>query len=196
MPSTFESTSLPGVVLIVPKVFGDARGFLMETYKRSEFEAAGLPVALVQENHSRSSRGTLRGLHYQREPKAQGKLVRVIVGEIFDVAVDIRDGSPTYGKWFGATLSADNRKSLYIPPGFAHGFCVTSPEAEVIYKTTAEYAPDHEFGIRWDDPALGIEWPVTAPTLSERDKVWPPFSAAVSRRGHAIACIFRSVPPF
>ena len=177
MPSTFESTSLPGVVLIVPKVFGDARGFLMETYKRSEFEAAGLPVALVQENHSRSSRGTLRGLHYQREPKAQGKLVRVIVGEIFDVAVDIRADSPTYGKWFGATLSADNRKSLYIPPGFAHGFCVTSAEAEVIYKTTAEYAPDHEFGICWDDPALGIEWPVTAPTLSERDKVWPPFPA-------------------
>jgi dTDP-4-dehydrorhamnose 3,5-epimerase len=177
MPSTFESTSLPGVVLIVPKVFGDARGFLMETYKRSEFEAAGLPVALVQENHSRSSRGTLRGLHYQREPKAQGKLVRVILGEIFDVAVDIRADSPTYGKWFGATLSADNRKSLYIPPGFAHGFCVTSAEAEVIYKTTAEYAPDHEFGICWDDPALGIEWPVTAPTLSERDKVWPPFPA-------------------
>jgi len=177
MPSTFESTSLPGVVLIVPKVFGDARGFLMETYKRSEFEAAGLPVALVQENHSRSSRGTLRGLHYQREPKAQGKLVRVILGEIFDVAVDIRADSPTYGKWFGATLSADNRKSLYIPPGFAHGFCVTSAEAEVIYKTTAEYAPDHEFGICWDDPALGIEWPVTAPTLSERDKVWPPFRA-------------------
>ena len=176
MPSTFETTSLPGVVLIIPKVFGDARGFLMETYKRSEFEAAGLPVALVQENHSRSSRGTLRGLHYQREPKAQGKLVRVIVGEIFDVAVDIRADSPTYGKWFGATLSADNRKSLYIPPGFAHGFCVTSPEAEVIYKTTAEYAPDYEFGIRWDDPAIGIEWPVTAPTLSERDKVWPPFS--------------------
>lgn len=177
MPSTFESTSLPGVVLIVPKVFGDARGFLMETYKRSEFEAAGLPVALVQENHSRSSRGTLRGLHYQREPKAQGKLVRVIVGEIFDVAVDIRADSPNYGKWFGATLSADNRKSLYIPPGFAHGFCVTSAEAEVIYKTTAEYAPDHEFGIRWDDPALGIEWPVTTPTLSERDRVWPPFPA-------------------
>ena len=176
MPSTFESTSLPGVVLIVPKVFGDARGFLMETYKRSEFEAAGLPVALVQENHSRSTRGTLRGLHYQREPKAQGKLVRVILGEIFDVAVDIRSDSPTYGKWIGATLSADNRKSLYIPPGFAHGFCVTSAEAEVIYKTTAEYAPDHEFGIRWDDPALAIEWPVTSPTLSERDKVWPPFS--------------------
>ena len=119
----------------------------METYKRSEFEAAGLPIALVQENHSRSSAGTLRGLHYQREPKAQGKLVRVVLGEVFDVAVDIRKGSPTFGQWVGVTLSADNRKSIYIPPGFAHGFCVTSPDAEVIYKTTEEYAPDHEFGI-------------------------------------------------
>jgi dTDP-4-dehydrorhamnose 3,5-epimerase len=177
MPSTFESTSLSGVVLIVPKVFGDARGFLMETYKRSEFEAAGLPVELVQENHSRSLLGTLRGLHYQREPKAQGTLVRVILGEIYDVAVDIRPDSPTYGKWIGVTLSAENRQSLYVPPGFAHGFCVTSAEAEVIYKTTAEYAPDHEFGIRWDDPALGIDWPLTEPTLSERDKVWPSFAS-------------------
>jgi dTDP-4-dehydrorhamnose 3,5-epimerase len=176
MPSTFESTSLSGVVIVVPKVFGDARGFLMETYKRSEFEAAGLPISLVQENHSRSSAGTLRGLHYQREPKAQGKLVRVVQGEIFDVAVDIRKDSPTYGQWLGVTLSAENRKSLYIPPGFAHGFCVVSPDAEVIYKTTEEYAPDHECGIRWDDPALGIVWPVTAPTLSARDRLWPAFS--------------------
>ena len=176
MPSTFESTSLAGVVIIVPRVFGDARGFLMETYKRSEFEAAGLPITLVQENHSRSSAGTLRGLHYQREPKAQGKLVRVVLGEVFDVAVDIRRGSPTFAKWVGVTLSADNRKSIYIPPGFAHGFCVTSADAEVIYKTTEEYAPDHELGIAWDDPALGIGWPVATPTLSERDRHWPPFS--------------------
>ena len=175
MPFTFESTALAGVVIIVPKVFGDARGFLMETFKRSEFEAAGLPVTLVQENHSLSGAGTLRGLHYQRDPKAQGKLVRVIRGEIFDVAVDIRSGSLTYGQWVGVALSVDNRKSIYIPPGFAHGFCVISPEAEVIYKTTEEYAPDHEHGIRWDDPALGITWPVTSPNLSERDKHWPPF---------------------
>jgi dTDP-4-dehydrorhamnose 3,5-epimerase len=175
MPSIFESTALAGVVIIVPKVFGDARGFLMETFKLSEFEAAGLPLTLVQENHSMSSAGTLRGLHYQRDPKAQGKLVRVIRGEIYDVAVDIRDGSPTYGQWLGVTLSDSNRKSIYIPPGFAHGFCVVSPEAEVIYKTTAEYAPDHEHGIRWDDPALAITWPVATPTLSERDKHWPPF---------------------
>jgi dTDP-4-dehydrorhamnose 3,5-epimerase len=176
MPSTFETTALSGVVIIVPKVFGDARGFLMETYKRSEFEAAGLPVTLVQENHSQSAAGTLRGLHYQREPKAQGKLVRVVRGEVFDVAVDIRKGSPTVGRWVGVTLSAENRKSIYIPPGFAHGFCVTSPEAEVIYKTTEEYAPELEFGIPWDDPALAIAWPVANPTLSERDKRWPPFS--------------------
>ena len=175
MPSTFESTALAGVVIIVPKLFGDSRGFLMETFKRSEFEAAGLDLTLVQENHSLSSAGTLRGLHYQREPKAQGKLVRVIRGEVFDVAVDIRPGSSTYGGWVGVTLSDANRKSIYIPPGFAHGFCVVSPEAEVIYKTTEEYAPDHEQGIRWDDPALGISWPVTAPILSERDKHWPPF---------------------
>jgi dTDP-4-dehydrorhamnose 3,5-epimerase len=119
--------------------------------------------------------GTLRGLHYQRDPKAQGKLVRVIRGEIFDVAVDIRPGSPTYGGWVGVTLSEANRKSMYIPPGLAHGFCVVSPEAEVIYKTTEEYAPELEHGIRWDDPALGIAWPVTTPNLSERDKHWPPF---------------------
>jgi dTDP-4-dehydrorhamnose 3,5-epimerase len=177
MPSTFETTALEGVVIIVPTLFGDARGFLMETYKRSEFEAAGLPLTLVQENHSLSTAGTLRGLHYQRDPKAQGKLVRVIRGEIFDVAVDIRPGSPTYARWVGVTLSDANRKSIYIPPGFAHGFCVVSPEAEVIYKTTEEYAPDLEHGIPWDDPALGIAWPVTAPNLSERDKRWPPFGA-------------------
>ena len=148
----------------------------MESFKRSEFAAAGIPVTFVQENHSLSSAGTLRGLHSQRDPKAQGKLVRVIRGEIFDVAVDIRRDSATYGEWVGVILSGANRKSIYIPPGFAHGFCVVSPEAEVIYKTTEEYAPDHEHGIPWNDPALGITWPVTTPTLSERDKHWPPFA--------------------
>jgi dTDP-4-dehydrorhamnose 3,5-epimerase len=173
MPLSFESTELAGVLIVVPKVFADDRGFFMETFKRSEFERAGLDIPFIQENHSRSTAGTLRGLHYQREPKAQGKLVRVIFGEIFDVAVDIRQGSPSFGKWIGVTLSAENRTSIYVPPGFAHGFCVTSADAEVIYKTTEEYAPDHEEGIRWDDPGLAIAWPIANPTLSARDQRWP-----------------------
>jgi dTDP-4-dehydrorhamnose 3,5-epimerase len=181
MPLTFEATDLPGVLLIVPKVFADDRGFLMETYKRSEFERVGLDVPMLQENHSRSTQGTLRGLHYQREPKAQGKLVRVVLGEIFDVAVDIRRGSPTFRRWVGVSLSAANRRAMYIPPGFAHGFCVTSAEAEVIYKTTEEYAPDHEEGIRWDDPAIGIAWPIAAPTLSPRDQRWPSLAQIVAQ---------------
>ena len=173
MPVSIEPTDLPGVVLVVPRVFTDDRGYFMETFKRSEFERAGLDLPFVQENHSRSSAGTLRGLHYQREPKAQGKLVRVVLGEIFDVAVDIRQGSPTFGRWVSATLSAENRWAIYIPPGFAHGFCVTSAEAEVIYKTTEEYAPEYEEGIRWDDPGLAITWPVASPVLSPRDQRWP-----------------------
>lgn len=175
MPSTFVPTELPGVIIVEPKVYADDRGFLMETYKQSEFHAAGIDAPLVQENHSRSSQGTLRGLHYQRDPKAQGKLVRVVLGEIFDVAVDIREGSPTFGRWIAVTLSAENRRSLYVPPGFAHGFCVLSPDADVIYKTTEEYAPAHEHGIPWNDPALGIRWPIAEPTLSPRDQRWPPF---------------------
>jgi dTDP-4-dehydrorhamnose 3,5-epimerase len=175
MPFTFAPTDLPGVVLITPRVFGDARGFFMETYKRSEFEAAGLAIPLAQENHSRSSAGTLRGLHYQREPKAQGKLVRVLSGEIYDVAVDIRRESPTFGRWLGITLSAENRQAIYVPPGFAHGFCVTSPDAEVIYLTTEEYAPELEHGIPWNDPSLNIAWPITSPILSPRDTQWPAF---------------------
>jgi dTDP-4-dehydrorhamnose 3,5-epimerase len=173
MPLTFAPTDIPGVLIVEPKVYADGRGFLMETYKRSEFLAAGIDVPLVQENHSRSTAGTLRGLHYQRDPKAQGKLVRVVVGEIFDVAVDIRDGSPTYGRWVGVTLTAANRRSLYVPAGFAHGFCVMSDEADVIYKTTEEYAPEHEHGLLWNDPALGIAWPISDPTLSPRDERWP-----------------------
>jgi len=177
MPFTFEPTDLPGVILVTPSVFGDDRGFFMETYKRSAFEAAGLEVSFSQENHSRSGAGTLRGLHYQREPRAQGKLVRVVFGVIFDVAVDIRRGSPTFGRWLGVTLSAANRTAIYVPPGFAHGFCVTSPDAEVMYLTTEEYAPELEAGILWNDPALGIAWPVEEPTLSSRDRQWPAFRA-------------------
>ena len=173
MPSSFTPESLPGIVLIEPRVFEDSRGFFMETYKRSEFSAAGLPFDFVQENHSRSVQGTLRGLHGQREPKSQGKLIRVVEGEVYDVAADVRPGSPTFGRWTAITLSADNRRSLFIPPGYAHGFCVVSGQAQVIYKTTTEYAPDFEYGVRWDDPQLNIPWPVREPLLSDRDRRWP-----------------------
>jgi dTDP-4-dehydrorhamnose 3,5-epimerase len=173
VPFTFTQTELQGVVVIDPTTFTDERGFFMESYKQSDFEAMGLDQPFVQENHSRSKYGTLRGLHYQRQPKAQGKLVRVVVGEIFDVAVDIRKGSRTFGKWVGNHISALNRRLLYVPPWCAHGFCVLSPEAEVIYKATEEYAPDCEDGFRWDDPALAIRWPISKPIISERDRQWP-----------------------
>ena len=173
MPFEFKRLEIPDVILIKPKVFEDERGFFMEVYKRSEFEAFGILESFVQDNHSRSVKGVLRGLHYQNPPKAQGKLVRVVVGEIFDVAVDIRKGSPYYGKWVGLILSSQNKKMLYIPPGFAHGFCVLSEVAEVIYKTTEEYSPDHEAGIIWNDPEINIDWPIKNPFLSEKDKKWP-----------------------
>lgn len=175
MPFTFEQLAIPEVLLIEPRVFGDARGFFMETYKRSDFATAGLPHTFVQENQSRSERGVLRGLHYQRHPHAQSKLVRVVAGEIFDVAVDIRPASPTRGRWVGVRLSSDNRRTLFIPPWCAHGFCVLSESAEVIYKTDAEYAPASESGFMWNDPAFGIEWPVATPLVSERDRHWPAF---------------------
>jgi dTDP-4-dehydrorhamnose 3,5-epimerase len=178
MPFTFSTTELPGVLLIESRVFGDHRGFFLESYKQSDFENAGLDARFVQENHSRSSRSILRGLHYQRAPFAQAKLVRAVAGEIFDVAVDIRRGAPTFGKWIGVTLSAANCRSLYIPPWCAHGFCVVSEHAEVIYKTTAEYRPDHEHGIRWDDPTLDIKWPLSDVTLSARDREWPSLADA------------------
>jgi dTDP-4-dehydrorhamnose 3,5-epimerase len=172
MPYTVTPTTLPGVLILEPKVFGDARGFFYESFSQRDFEAAtGERVTFVQDNHSRSSRGVLRGLHHQ-QPHPQGKLVRVAVGEVFDVAVDIRPGSATYGRWAGVVLSAENRRQLWIPSGFAHGFVVTSDVAEFLYKTTDYYHPEHERVIRWDDPALGIEWPLQgAPTLSVRDEV-------------------------
>ena len=177
MPFTFERLEIPEVILIEPKVFGDARGFFMETYKQSDFEAFGIRTPLVQENQSKSERGILRGLHFQKDEYAQAKLVRVVVGEIFDVAVDLRPGSPTRGKWVGVTLSSTNRRMLYVPPTCAHGFYVLSDTAEVIYKTSTEYAPAHESGIMWNDPAIGISWPlVSPPQLSARDQSWPPFS--------------------
>lgn len=181
MPFRFERLEIPEVILIEPKVFSDERGFFMETYKYSNFAAFGIKERFVQDNHSRSVKGVLRGLHYQRPPKAQGKLVRVLVGEIFDVAVDIRKGSPTYGKWVGVMLSAENRWMLYIPPGFAHGFCVLSEEAEVTYKVTEEYSPEHDAGIIWNDPEIGIDWPVEQPILSAKDAGLPPLRAVGGR---------------
>jgi dTDP-4-dehydrorhamnose 3,5-epimerase len=178
VPFYFQQAELPGVVVIEPKVFADERGFFVETFKQSDFDAAGMRAGFVQENHSKSVRGTLRGLHFQRAPKAQGKLVRTIVGEIFDVAADVRLDSPTFGKWVGVHLTATNKRSLFVPPGYAHGFCVLSDEAEVIYKTTAEYAPAFECGVRWDDPALAIDWPISNPVLSARDERWEWLSVA------------------
>jgi dTDP-4-dehydrorhamnose 3,5-epimerase len=178
MPFRFERLEIPDLVLIEPRLVSDNRGFFMETYKHSEYAAQGVKDVFVQENHSRSSRRTLRGLHYQKDPRAQGKLVRVIIGEIFDVALDIRKGSATYGKWVGVTLSEKNNTMLYVPPGFAHGFCVLSEEAEVIYKVTKEYAPEYEAGILWNDSSLKIEWPLNDLILSERDRAWPGLQGA------------------
>jgi len=176
MPFSFRKLAIPEVLLVEPNYVSDARGFFMETYKRSVFAAAGVDEIFVQENHSRSERGVLRGLHYQEEPYAQSKLIRVLSGEIFDVAVDIRPNSPTRGQWVSARLSAANRQMIYLPRWCAHGFCVLSDHAEVMYMTTAEYAPAHEFGIMWNDPKLRIDWPISSPTLSQRDQAWPPFS--------------------
>lgn len=178
MPFQFEPLDIPEVVLVTPAVFPDERGFFLETYKRSAFAVAGISEEFVQDNHSRSTRGVLRGLHYQKQPKAQGKLVRVVDGEIFDVAVDIRKGSPTYGKWVGVILSSENRRMLYIPPWCAHGFCVLSEYADVLYKATDEYSPRDEAGIIWNDPCINISWPVSEPLLSARDSTWPTLAAA------------------
>lgn len=165
-----EKTKLEGVLLVTPQVFGDDRGFFMETYNRDKAVELGLPGEFVQDNHSRSSRGVLRGLHYQ-SPQWQGKLIRAVQGEIFDVAVDIRAGSPTFGEWVGFYLNDENKQQLYVPEGFAHGFVVTSDNAEVIYKCTTLYAPEQEAGVLWNDPAIGVEWPIAEPSLSAKDKV-------------------------
>ena len=176
-------TSLPEVLLIEPKVFGDARGFFMESFNQQAFDAAvGHAVAFVQDNHSRSARGVLRGLHYQLPPHAQGKLVRVTSGCVFDVAVDMRRSSPRFGRWAGGELSADNHHQLWIPPGFAHGFLVLSDTADFLYKTTDYYAPQAEGSVRWNDPALGIVWPDAgvAPVLSGKDAAAPLLAAALA----------------
>jgi len=172
--------AIPDVVLLEPKVFGDERGFFYESFNEQVFRnATGADVRFVQDNHSRSAQNVLRGLHYQLPPKAQGKLVRVVVGEVFDVAVDIRQESPTFGKWVGEILSADNKRQLWIPPGFAHGFLVLSEVAEFLYKTTDYYAPALERCIRWDDPELAVNWPLLGtPVLSEKDLAGDFFRAA------------------
>lgn len=169
MPFRFERLSIPDVILIEPQIFGDQRGFFLEMYKRSEFLANGIKEEFVQDNFSHSTRGVLRGLHYQRPPRAQAKLVTVLRGTVFDVVVDIRKGSPTYGQWVGITLSDQRRQMLYVPVGFAHGFCVLSEEADFAYKVSTEYAPELDSGILWNDPALGIPWPIDEPVLSSKD---------------------------
>jgi dTDP-4-dehydrorhamnose 3,5-epimerase len=171
----FVQTALPEVILIKPKVHGDERGFFMESYKKSEFAANGINTEFVQDNHSRSVCGVLRGLHYQLNPNAQAKLVRCCLGSVFDVAVDIRVGSPNYGKWVGYELSAANRLMLYIPVGFAHGFLTLSDAAELLYKTNAEYSLSHDRGLLFDDPVIGIKWPDISSglILSEKDKKQP-----------------------
>ncbi|MEZ8990166.1 dTDP-4-dehydrorhamnose 3,5-epimerase [Vibrio breoganii] len=175
-------TEIPEVKIIEPAVFGDERGFFMETWQQKKFEelVTGKPTQFVQDNHSKSKKGILRGLHYQTE-NTQGKLVRVVSGEVFDVAVDVRKDSPTFGQWVGVYLSAENKRQLWVPEGFAHGFYVTSDEAEFVYKCTNYYDPDSEVSIRWDDKYLGITWPIDdLPTLSQKDIIGVCFSTNTS----------------
>ena len=176
--TTAAGVPVQGPLLLTPRVFGDERGFFFESWNQQAFNAAAGDTAFVQDNHSRSSRGVLRGLHYQLPPHPQGKLVRCVLGEIFDVVVDIRRSSPTFGQWVGAVLSADNKQQLWVPAGFAHGFLTLSEQAEVLYKTTDFWNRDCERAIRWDDPALAIAWPLETlagaePQLSEKDAVAP-----------------------
>lgn len=173
------ATAIPDVLVLEPKVFGDARGFFFESYNQRAFaDATGLNPSFVQDNHSRSARGVLRGLHYQIR-QSQGKLVRVVAGEVFDVAVDLRKSSPTFGRWAGEFLSADNKRMMWVPEGFAHGFMVVSEYAEFLYKTTDYYAPEYERCIRWDDPAIGVQWPLESqPLLSAKDAQGAAFGTA------------------
>ena len=171
-------TAIADVLMIEPKVFGDERGFFFESYNEHAFrDATGLQLAMVQDNHSKSVKNVLRGLHYQIEPRAQGKLIRVIAGAVFDVVVDIRENSPTFGRWVAEHLSAENRRQLWIPPGMAHGFLTVSDVAEILYKTTDYYSPEHERCITWNDPDLAIAWPLDGePVLSARDRAGQPWS--------------------
>jgi dTDP-4-dehydrorhamnose 3,5-epimerase len=176
------NTDMPGVLILEPQVFGDARGFFFESFNRRRFrELTGIDLEFVQDNHSRSGQGVLRGLHYQIR-RTQGKLVRVVVGEIFDVAVDLRAGSPNFGRWVGIVLSADNQRTLWVPPGFAHGFLVLSTTADVLYKATEYYAPEDERTLLWNDPDIGIVWPQSngelQPILSAKDRAGTPLRLA------------------
>lgn len=176
----FTRLEIPDVVLVTPKVFEDERGFFLESYREERFAAAGIPARFVQDNHSASAQGVLRGLHYQIK-QAQGKLVRVIAGEIYDAVVDLRRSSSTFGRWLGVTLSAQNKNQLWVPPGFAHGFYVVSPRAEILYKASDYYAPQFERALLWNDPALAISWPLVdgkPPILSGKDAVGLPLSQA------------------
>lgn len=174
MPFEFKRLGLGDVTLITPKVFGDSRGFFMESYQKSTFVNNGIKDDFNQDNHSKSTKGVLRGLHYQTNPKAQAKLVRCSNGKIFDVAVDIRKNSPSFGKWVGEILSEENKNMLYIPAGFAHGFVVLSDEAELLYKATNEYSPENDRGIRWNDPDINIDWGIDfEPLISEKDSKQP-----------------------
>lgn len=171
MPFEFKRLEIPEVILVEPKVFGDDRGFFAETFKASDFKANGIDVDFVQDNHSLSKAGVLRGLHFQKNPNAQGKLVRVTSGKVFDVAVDLRQGSPTYGKWVSAILSDKNHAMLWVPPGFAHGVCVLEDDTHLLYKVSGgEYSPEDDRSIQWNDPDIGVEWPIDNPDLSEKDK--------------------------
>lgn len=182
-----ERLSIPDVILITPEYFKDGRGLFMEIYKKSEFEKLGIKESFVQDNLSMSKKGVLRGLHYQKAPKAQGKLIKCVRGEIFDVAVDIMKGSPYYGKWIGEYLSDKNKKMLYLPIGFAHGFLVTSNIVEVIYKISCEYSPEHERGIIWNDPRIGIDWPLKGtPIISDRDSQFPTLEQADNNFAYSV----------
>lgn len=169
MPFTYKNLDIPEVILVEAKSFLDDRGFFLESFKESDFISNGIDTKFVQDNFSHSVKGVLRGLHYQKNPKAQAKLVTALRGEIFDVAIDIRKNSPTYGKWVGEKLSDQNHRLLYIPEGFAHGFCVLSQDADVLYKVNNEYSPEHEKGIMWNDPEIDIAWPTDKPILVEKD---------------------------
>lgn len=169
MPFTFKKLEIPEVILVEAKAFLDERGFFMESFKESAFKENGIDNRFVQDNYSHSVKGVLRGLHYQKNPKAQAKLVMAIKGEIFDVAVDVRKGSPNYGKWVGEILSEQNHRLLYVPEGFAHGFVVLSKEADVVYKVNSEYSPEHERGIVWNDREVGVKWPNDAPIVIKKD---------------------------